>query len=84
MSYDANGIAYFPNNGYPVNGGVCVPPQEVPFKEQPITHRSPKMFRPWEDKSEEEKEKTPTKSKVAFVEEDFPSLQTGLAKLNVK
>jgi len=82
VSYDASGMTYFPNVGYPSNEGICVPPQEVPFQEQPTTYRSSKLFRPWEDNSEEEK--TPTKSKVAFVEEDFPSLQTGLSKLNVK
>jgi len=83
--YDPSGMTYLPNNyagfAYPSNEGVCVPPQDLSHKEHQTTYRSKKFFRPWEDKSEEE---APKMSKVAFVEDEFPSLQTGLSKLNLK
>ena len=85
--YDPNGVAYLPNNvpayDYPSNEGAWVPPHDLPHQDQtPIYRSSKKLFRPWEDKADEDK--TPKMSKVAFVEEDFPSLQTGLTKMNIK
>ena len=85
--YDPSGMAFLPNNfagyDYPSNEGVCVPPHDVSAKEHPTptTYRSQKLFRPWEDKPEDE---TPRMAKKVFVEDEFPSLQTGLSKLKLK
>lgn len=82
--YDQNGLVYPPNFyaacDYSSSEGVSIPPPDVPFREQPPTSRPQKLFRPWEDKPDV----TPKMSKQAFVEDDFPSLQSGLSKLNFK
>jgi len=55
-----------------------------------LTYRSHKLFRPWEDKMpsdfvEENVQNLPLRdAEPSFVEDDFPSLQSGLSKMNIK
>lgn len=48
------------------------------------SYRSQKFFRPWEDQTEVANYKPEPKNPVKFDEEDFPSLESGLSKMNIK
>ena len=66
---------FVPHPQYPVY-------QDIPQESSP--YRSQKFFRPWEDSGEEASHKPVTTNPVKFDEADFPSLETGLSKMNIK
>ena len=58
-----------------------------------LTYRTYKLFRPWEDKMASEGVEVARNNvhnlphrnaEPSFVEDDFPSLQSGLSKMNIK
>jgi len=75
--YDPSMMMY---PGYMMAAGQYPHQDQAAAAPSPAAYRPPrtKLFRPWEDKIEEETAKKP------FVEDDFPALQSGLTKLNLR
>lgn len=100
VNVDNSGLAQtsIPSNPAPPLPGYFIPHPNPPNQSFPglpreahqeaktssSSYRNIKFFRPWEDKDKIDEKCEGIKKAEHFVEEDFPSLQSGLSKLNLK
>jgi len=100
MNVDSSGMAQssIPSTTSPPVPGYFIPHPPPPNQSGPdlpsdahhktnattSSYRNFKFFRPWEDKKMSDEECAGIKKAEDFVEDDFPTLQSGLSKLKLK
>jgi len=90
VQYYDNGDGLFPSYQHPFAGmqqfphAAAVYPQHLQQTVQGSNDQAPKMFRPWEDQEEAGQGYGRDTKSSSFTEEDFPALQAGMGKLNLK